>query len=140
MVKKNVMETRKHFELSVHEKTTYIEICRLPLKSTQGGNWQSSMLTLEKKNYKLISQAYVSRSPSEDRKYQEQLNIKYLMKQKTYLRSHYNLQTTDELIRKEKIKGKTQITNIKNRKGALPISIFDSLSLALGILNLQRVH
>ena len=30
------MKTRKHFELKVHENTTYIEILGMLLKSTQG--------------------------------------------------------------------------------------------------------
>lgn len=30
------METRKHFELHVHENTTYIEILGMQLESTQG--------------------------------------------------------------------------------------------------------
>lgn len=58
------------------------------------------------------------------------------MKYKTaYLRYYYNLQVFNEIF-KEKI----QITNIKNRKGDLPTTIYDSFSLVVGIFNLHGVH
>lgn len=48
------MKTKKHFELKVHENTTYIEILGMLLKSTQG-KWVAFNIYMRKNPYKLIS-------------------------------------------------------------------------------------